>query len=135
MVEYKKGGENKVADALSRREESVDVTQLNEGSLFLISFPFPSWIEELKLSHQLLLEVPKLFQDLQSGSSGPKHFSLRNGLITYKGRVILGPNCSLIPKVLQQVHDSPLGGHSRFLKSFHRLKQDFYWVGMKSYLK
>jgi len=100
VVEYKKGGENKVVDALSRREESVDVTQLNEGSLFLISFPFPSWIEELKLSYQLLLEVQKFFQDLKSGSSGPKHFSLHNGLILYKGRVILGPNCNLIPKIL-----------------------------------
>ena len=33
------------------------------------------------------------------------------------------------------VHDSPLGGHSSFLKSFHRLKQDFFWVGMKSDLE
>ena len=33
------------------------------------------------------------------------------------------------------VHDSPLGGHSSFLKSFHRLKQDSFWVGMKSDLE
>ena len=33
------------------------------------------------------------------------------------------------------VHDSPLGGHSSFLKSFHRLKQDFFRVGMKSDLE
>ena len=59
MVEYKKGHENKVIDALSRREELGDVTLLNEGSLFLISFPFPSWIEELKLSYQLLPKVQK----------------------------------------------------------------------------
>ena len=57
MVEYKKGHENKVINALSRREELGDVTLLNEGSLFLISFPFPSWIEELKLSYQLLPKV------------------------------------------------------------------------------
>ena len=63
-MEYKKGCEKKVTDALSRREELGDVTQLNEGSLFLISFPFPSWIEELKLSYQLLLKVQKFFQDL-----------------------------------------------------------------------
>lgn len=80
MMEYKKGCEDKVIDALFRRKELADVTQLNEGSLFLISFPFPSWIEELKLSYQLLPKVQKLFQDLQSGS--------------------FGPNCNLIPKVL-----------------------------------
>ena len=45
------------------------------------------------------------------------------------------PSCSLKPKVLSHVHDDPLGGHSGYLKSFHRLKQDFWWVGMKSDLK
>ena len=86
MVEYKKGRENKVTDALSRREELAAITPLNEGSLFLISFPFPSWIKESKLSYQLLPKVQKLFQDLQSGSSGSKHFSHHNELIMYKGR-------------------------------------------------
>ena len=38
--------------------------------------------------------------------------------------------------MLRQVHDSPLGGCSGFLKSFHKLKQDFFfWVGMKANLK
>lgn len=39
---YKKGKENKVADALSRREE------VNAGTLSMITFPTPEWIEELK---------------------------------------------------------------------------------------
>ena len=47
----------------------------------------------------------------------------------------MSPSCGLKIKVLQQVHDSPLGGHSGFLKSYHRLKQDFYWVGMRANLK
>ena len=32
--------------------------------------------------------------------------------------------------VLQQVHASPLGGHSSYLKSFQTLKKDFFWTGM-----
>lgn len=141
VVEYKQGSENKVADALSRRSDSVSEDpatlnpSVNSPSLFLISFPCPSWIEELKASHQLSTEMQHLLQQLQSGSACPRFFSLHNGLILYKGRVYLGPQCSLKPKVLHLVHDSPLGGHSGFLKSFHRLKQDFFWVGMKSDLK
>ena len=53
----------------------------------------------------------------------------------YKGRVFLWPNCTLKAKVLHLVHDSPLGGQAGFLKSYHRLKQDFFWHGMKSDLK
>ena len=36
---------------------------------------------------------------------------------------------------MQQVHNSPLGGHSGYLKSFHRLKKDFYWSSMGTDLK
>jgi len=37
--------------------------------------------------------------------------------------------------VLQQVHNSHLGGHSRFLKTFHRVKRDFYWPGLREDVK
>ena len=58
VVEYKKGCENKVADALSRRsdpscEASVSLSVFaSHPTLFLISFPCPSWIEELKDSYE-----------------------------------------------------------------------------------
>lgn len=44
-------------------------------------------------------------------------------------------NGDLKTKVLQQVHDGPLGGHSGYLKTYHRLKKDFYWAGMSRDLK
>ena len=37
--------------------------------------------------------------------------------------------------VLQQVHNSPLGGHSGFLKTLHRVKRDFYWPGLREDVK
>lgn len=48
-ISYKKGKENKVVDALSCIEEQLEVV---EGSLTMISFPNPSWIEELKNSYR-----------------------------------------------------------------------------------
>ena len=70
VVEYKQGCENKVANALSRRLDYVfeDPTTLNpfvnSPSLFLIFPPCPSWIEELKASYQLSLEMQQLLQQL-----------------------------------------------------------------------
>ena len=77
MVEYKQGCENKVDNALSRREESVSedstlVHPASLASLFLISFPRPFWIKELKASYQHSAEVQQLLHQLQSGFSGPK---------------------------------------------------------------
>ena len=59
IVKYKKGKENKAADALSRKEKGSDVqivdafVQSSEdvGSLFLISFPCPAWFTILKDSY------------------------------------------------------------------------------------
>ena len=34
-----------------------------------------------------------------------------------------------------ELHTSPLGGYSRFLKTYHRVKKDFFWDGLKSDIK
>ena len=57
VVEYKKGIEKKVADALSRRVDPAAIIQFGtssdcSSSLCLISFPCLSWIDELKASYQ-----------------------------------------------------------------------------------
>ena len=57
VVEYKKGIKNKVADALSRRVDPIAIIQSGtssdcSSSLCLISFPYLSWIDELKASYQ-----------------------------------------------------------------------------------
>ena len=37
--------------------------------------------------------------------------------------------------MLQQVHDSPVGGHSGYLKTLHKLQKDFIWPGLRQDLK
>ena len=49
----------------------------------------------------------------------------------HKGKIYLGSCDALKGVVLQQVHNSPLGGHSGFLKTLHRVKRDFSWPGLR----
>ena len=133
-MEYKKGQDNKVADALSRLGCSFEEVADPNAHLFLISFTSITWIEELQQSYLHDKVSQQLLSSLKQGTAS-KHYTLHNGLILYKGRNFLGPCYCLKPKVLSHVHDKPLGGHSRYLKSFNRLKQDFWWQGMKSDLK
>jgi transposase InsO family protein len=58
-------------------------------------------------------------------------FTLKDGVIRYKGRIWLGTNVQLQNKVISALHDSALGGHSGAPVTYRRIKQLFYWKGMK----
>ena len=34
--------------------------------------------------------------------------------------------------MLLELHTSPIGGHSRFLKTYHNVKKEFFWEGLKT---
>jgi hypothetical protein len=52
VVEYKKAIENRVADALSRKEGWEE-----DGSLALLSIPIAEWVEELKQQYTIDTEL------------------------------------------------------------------------------
>ena len=141
LVEYKKGQENKAADALSRRVStpSPALSLLDgpssstlslaacheEAHFYLISFPCPTWLGILKESYHTDPEYQHLLTSMSTDSASP-HFSLQNGLLLYKSKVFLSSNSPLKPLVLQHTHDSPLG--AGYLKTLHRIKHDFFLV-------
>ena len=138
-MEYKKGVENKVADALFRKSDGVyELDQqgdsLKSSCLFLLSVPNPTWLNTLKESYTQDQSLQQLIQSIQLGTT-PKGFTWQNNMIFYKGRFFLGPGCSLFPQVLHLVHNSPVVGHSGFLKTYQRAKREFYWDGMKFDIK
>jgi hypothetical protein len=144
VVEYKKGKENLVADALSKQADSELFLEIDKAGrmednggalLWAISFPSPTWLVELKQSYADEPATKQLLDTLIQGQVEHQHYSLQNGLILFKNRIYLGPQCILKQKVLSLIHDSPLGGHSGYLKTLQRAKRDWYWQGMKQDIK
>ena len=62
-------------------------------------------------------------------------YQWNNGRLLYKGRMVLSLNSSLIPRVLHTFHDSILGGHSGFLRTYKRMSGELFWKGMKAEVK
>ena len=77
-------------------------------------------------------EVWTLIQKLQQDPSTSDTFSWKNYSLWYKDRLYLCKNSQLKQNILLELHRSPLGGQSGFLKTYHRVKKEFFWDGLKS---
>jgi hypothetical protein len=121
---YKKGKDNVMVDALSRKYE-------DEGSLFSLSFIVRDWLQAVC---QEWLQDPKilhLIQQLQTKALAPPGYSWLQDELRYKGHLYLSKQSKIKSTVLSELHATPIVGHSGFTKTYDRVKRYFFWDGMK----
>ncbi|KAL0439603.1 UNVERIFIED_CONTAM: Transposon Ty3-G Gag-Pol polyprotein [Sesamum latifolium] len=126
-VQYKKGNENRAADALSRVEH-----QDNEPQCTAISTQIPLWMQEVQNSY----EGNTLFQTIiqakyVDGLSFPDYV-YEAGILRKGDKVCIGRHGGVREKVVKSMHDSALGGHSGINGTYQRMKLLFCWPTMKS---
>ncbi|KAJ3705864.1 hypothetical protein LUZ61_009569 [Rhynchospora tenuis] len=130
-IEYKKGADNKVADALSRLQLPESSIEGEKNELAAVSELIPSWQEELKTSYINDQWIQQLKDKLEANDSQESDYTVHQGVIKYKGRICVGNGQNWREKLLKEVHDSTVGGHSGILVTYQRLKSMFYWPKMK----
>jgi hypothetical protein len=59
-------------------------------------------------------------------------FSMHQGVIKFKGKVWIAQNLALQTRIIAALRSSPIGGHSGMKATYYRIKQLFYWKGLKS---
>jgi hypothetical protein len=69
---------------------------------------------------------------LHQDSSASDTFTCKNDSLWHTDHLYLYKNSQLKKKLLLEFHTSPVGGHSGFLKNYHRVKKDFFWDGLKT---
>jgi len=74
--------------------------------------------------------MASILQKSISGQQSDDNYSLKNGCLLYKGRLVLPKGSSQIPGLLKEFHSSPIGGHSGYLRTYKRLSENIYWEGM-----
>ncbi|TYK14463.1 Ty3/gypsy retrotransposon protein [Cucumis melo var. makuwa] len=127
-VVYKPGLENKAADALSRTPPTVQLYSLIAPTLIDLT----RIKEEVEKDEQLQKIVAELKEEDES--KGNK-FSIQQGMLKYKDRLVISKTSTLLPTILHTYHDSIFGGHSGFLRTYKRLAGELYWEGMKQDVK
>jgi hypothetical protein len=122
---YKKGVDNRVADALSRK--TTHSAQCNA-----ISSVAPAWITEVVEGYQQDTATLDIIAKLTIDDQAVPNFTLQQGVLRLHGRIWIGSNPSLQLKLMKACHDSALGGHSGAPVTYRRMKQLFAWKGMKA---
>jgi hypothetical protein len=124
---YKKGQDNKVTDALSRKPTHNEVHAL--------SIIKPRWLEIIEEGYMQNANTKQLLTELAVTPSNQQGFSLVGGLIKYKGRVWLGSHKEAHQAVMLALHDSGIGGHGGIAATYNKIRALFAWPNMKHGIK
>ena len=81
-IVYKKGLDNTVADALSRRD--------TEELQLAVSSSSPQWLSDIANSYSDSPLAQEILSKLAVNPDALPHYSLSNGVIRYTGRIWLG---------------------------------------------
>jgi hypothetical protein len=117
---HKRGKDNIVDDALSRKDEETQV--------FPISIAIPDWLDEIRTEYA---KNPKTCSIINNLNQYPK-FEWKNNILWYKGRIYLNTNSRFKSKVLQESHDCLVAGHVGFFKTYYNAQRSFLWKGMSA---
>jgi hypothetical protein len=122
-IQYKKGLDNKAADALSRQQEPPQ--------LLAASVITPRWLGIIMEGYQQDEDSKKLLAELALIGTNDKGFSLVDGIIKHHDRIWLGQNKEAQKAILLALHSSGLGGHSGITATYHKIKALFSWPMIK----
>ncbi|XP_059075191.1 uncharacterized protein LOC131875172 [Cryptomeria japonica] len=116
-IEYVKGKNNVVADALSKRPEinALSVVTADWKCLLLVKYSKDSFACELL-----------------DGNIQDDKYKIVNDIIYYKDRIYLTPGSKLKEKILQSMHDISLAGHPGYFKTYRQVRERFTWKGLKN---
>ncbi|GAU41241.1 hypothetical protein TSUD_97760 [Trifolium subterraneum] len=120
-IEYKPGKENMAADALSR---VMTLTWCE---------PKCQFIEQIR---EALQNDPQMTDIMlkYALNKAPIQYSMRDGLLYWKQRLVIPRDNDLLHKVLFEFHTPPIGGHAGITRTLARIKSQFYWPDMKQYI-
>jgi hypothetical protein len=116
---YRKGEENRAADALSRRLHD------DSEQLATISTCQPSWLSEVRSNYESNPQATRWIQHLQQQPDAKGRFTLRDGILYFRKRIWLGGAPQVQQLIMHAFHASKLGGHSGFPVTYNRIRPLF----------
>ncbi|KAK4271035.1 hypothetical protein QN277_019789 [Acacia crassicarpa] len=119
---YRKGSDNVVADALSRRPEN---------SCMAISTPISPLYDRVRDYWLIDTSLQQLIKDLEQNPDSHSKFTWQHQVLKRQGKLVVAADRILRKDLLTYFHADGVGGHSGIHSTFKRLASVFYWKGME----
>lgn len=110
-----------VTDVSSRKEYQVHQLQI---SFDMIQRVKDSWKEDHKLQ--------EIVDTIRMAQHPCKCYTFDNEVLKLKGKLVVGSVEELKTEILQQFHNSIIGGHSGYELTYRRVRDHVYWKGMQN---
>lgn len=88
-------------------------------------------MEKIKTQWRTDNKLNQLIKDMESGAGLYHHFSWRNGMLTRKGKLLVGDDLEIRNTILVWMHGSHQRGHSGVEATTKRIKSLFNWSKLK----
>jgi transposase InsO family protein len=146
VIKYLPGKENKVADALSRRSDYAPTEEEKAASADTSGSRLKIKLTALTTKTSVTkVEATELLDDIKKAAQNDTAYKQQlddkdadDGLLREDGLLVTSEGIIYIPddrelqrKLIEQVHDTPTGGHLGQRKTLHKLQAYCWWYGMK----
>lgn len=98
-----------------------------EGSCAQLSEVIPNWKLQIGESYDGDPEMQTLIAATTLDQSGPQEYYMRQGLLMYRGKWVLGNTGNLRRQVFAELHCNGIGGHSGQRATIRRVMEYFHW--------
>ncbi|WVZ11315.1 hypothetical protein V8G54_015845 [Vigna mungo] len=122
-IQYKPGKENIPTDPLSR------------SCLMAWSESNFKWLEQIAQMTIADAELNKLLLQHTQCILPAHKFVVKDGIVFKRGRLMIPADMRLRNQILQEFHDSKVGGHAGTTKTIARICKQFYWPKMQEDIK
>lgn len=132
-IVYKKGKDNAAADALLRlltTEMEEEVAELKKLTSSMIS----NWADRIADENKSDTWIQNIKEEIKLGKADTD-YSVRDGILYFREKFCIGPDSELRSEVFEELHNSRIEGHSGYYRTLRRIRQNFFWKGMNTFVR
>nr|KYP54676.1 Retrovirus-related Pol polyprotein from transposon 17.6 [Cajanus cajan] len=117
------------------RKENIPANALSRSFMMALSIPCNQWLHKVAELTQEDVQLKKLYDQCVAAKLPLQEYAIKDGVLFWKGRVMLPANTNLINQILCEFHAGKVGGHAGVSKTMARIASQFFWPGMRQQVR